>query len=427
MRETIFSLVFLSSVLVAFIHVSEAAVITAASCSRADVGAAVASATHGDTVRIPPGDCSWTTQLNVDVGITLTGAGQGVTTIRDNVPKNGTPSSSLMSFSVLAPNNFRITGFTLVGEATDSSIYNQGHIKLSGTAKAFRVDHITVSPPQTSVVRTFGYLWGVIDHVTVNGNKSILVAGHGEWGGSRYGDGSWAEQLYLGTEKAIYVEDCVLTANSNPIVANFTDGLDGARVVIRYNKFTQGNTGAHGADSGQRRRGIRSQEIYNNTFTFPPGMAVDSLAWFRGGTGVMFNNTVIADWVNSMAKKQNLRDNGSYIPWGQCNGTSPYDLNQAGQSGYRCVDQPGAGTSNHLNGVDNLPAQSVGNALDPIYVWNNTVNGRPNNGGDASIHVQAGRDFIEGVPRPGYTPFTYPHPLVNGQSVVPAPTRLQVR
>jgi hypothetical protein len=195
-------------------------------------------------------------------------------------------------------------------------------------------------------------------------------------------------------------------------------------VVFRYNNLTQGNTTAHGTDSGQRRRSIRSQEIYNNTYNFPPGMAVDFIAWFRGGTGVMYNNTInVPGGLNNVAKHQNQRDSQSFNPWGQCNGSSPYDQNQAGQSGYICVDQPGSGTSVNLQGSSSPAA--TGNISDPIYVWNNTVNGAPDNCGTFGCqddgHVKAGRDIIFQTARPGYTAFTYPHPLQSGIGTSNAP------
>jgi hypothetical protein len=412
---------------------AEAATYTTPTCAVADVAAAVAKATHGDTVAIPAGDCTWSTMLTVNVGITLKGAGEGVTIIRDNVPKIGGTASRLMTFAVNEPNRFRITGFTLVGVAQDPNVYNQGHIGLFGTSKAFRVDHLTVISPQTSLIRTFGWLYGVIDHITMTSSfKNLLQASHAGWGGSKYGDGSWADSLSLGTDKAIYVEDCVLTGTSAPVVTNFTDGLDGARLVIRNNVFVQGNTTSHGLDSGLRRRSIRSQEIYNNTFSFPAGMAAAFIAWFRGGTGVMFGNKVTGEWINHMAYAANQRDTQSFSPWGQCTGTSPYDLNLDG--GYRCADQPGSGTSRHLNGVDVPPAQPVNNALDPIYVWGNTLNGRPNDVGQYGTtgtgHVRTGRDIFFGTPRPGYIPYQYPHPLTEAGSSAPslsAPSGLQVK
>src|SRR5436305_659322 len=36
--------------------------------------------------------------------------------------------------------------------------------------------------------------------------------------------------------------------------------------------------------------------------------------------------------------------------------------------------------------------------------------------------IKSGRDYFNRTPKPGYTPFVYPHPLVNGVSSTPTPT-----
>src|SRR5207247_10296580 len=70
-----------------------AATHTAASCSRYDVGNAVNSAGNGDTVLIPAGNCTWTTNLTIaGKHLTLQGAGSGLTIIRDGVSKGVYPN-----------------------------------------------------------------------------------------------------------------------------------------------------------------------------------------------------------------------------------------------------------------------------------------------------------------------------------------------
>jgi hypothetical protein len=46
----------------------------------------------------------------------------------------------------------------------------------------------------------------------------------------------------------------------------------------------------------------------------------------RGGTGVMFNNTIIGNW-SSLSHVATYREFHSFGPWGACDGTSPYDVN----------------------------------------------------------------------------------------------------
>jgi hypothetical protein len=110
---------------------------------------------------------------------------------------------------------------------------------------------------------------------------------------------------------------------------------------------------------------------------------------------------------------------------------------------YAALDQPGRGsgdllrdngqdsfgkliTINTVTGTSSWPRQ----VLEPIYCWSNILNGAP-----ASIisdypTLQSGRDFYNNTPKPGYTPYTYPHPLVsgstNGSSQLLPPTNLHI-
>jgi hypothetical protein len=81
------------------------------------------------------------------------------------------------------------------------------------------------------------------------------------------------------------------------------------------------------------------------------------------------------------------------------------------------LDQPGRGKGALIPPVDNPLASGVmwpNQALDPVYSWNNK---RASDNSDVLIHsaeatMQEGRDFYNNTAKPGYTPYTYPHPLV---------------
>jgi hypothetical protein len=60
-----------------------------ASCSYADVSAAVALAAPGETVRVPPGHCTWEATLELTAGIRLIGDGIGRTVITNAVADHG--------------------------------------------------------------------------------------------------------------------------------------------------------------------------------------------------------------------------------------------------------------------------------------------------------------------------------------------------
>jgi hypothetical protein len=88
------------------------------------------------------------------------------------------------------------------------------------------------------------------------------------------------------------------------------------------------------------------------------------------------------------------------------------------------LDQPGRGRGDLITG--NPPINSTtGNAawphqeLEPCYSWNNIhspggehINFTP--AGSSSATLLQGRDYFNNTPMPGYTPYTYPHPLTTG-------------
>lgn len=92
------------------------------------------------------------------------------------------------------------------------------------------------------------------------------------------------------------------------------------------------------------------------------------------------------------------------------------------------LDQPGRGSGDLLrdNGQDangNLVVINTATgtsawphqALEPLYCWGNRLNGSPVTSLDNPYpQLKDGRDYYSNTPKPGYTPFVYPHPLVSG-------------
>jgi hypothetical protein len=419
---------------------SHASTIVASSCSFASVSSAVASAVDGDIVSIPAcAETDWTTTLTITKGITLQGAGEGLTILGDNISKGGTSCSGggpLIAWSVSSPKSFRLTALTIVGVSTDPTVCQKGHVTVGGSSHKMRVDHVTINPPQTVGVYVSGDIWGVIDHFTFQGGnhfQNAIRVEHINWNGTSgdsWGDRSWAAPINYGSAEGVYIEDSTFNYNfgSADTVGNSIDCFSGGRIIYRHNVSTQSNITTHGADSDQRHRGCRWMEIYNNSFSYTNIGGLAFVAWIRGGTGVFYNNTVTAaNYANNTVEAANCRDadagcggGPSYTPWGACDGTSPYDQNTPGQVGHLCVDQPGSGTSDLVSGSGGV---KVNNTADPIYVWNNLQNGSAKNRITGSINVVSGRDFFSGTARPGYTPYVYPHPLTGGPT---APTNLRV-
>jgi hypothetical protein len=103
------------------------------------------------------------------------------------------------------------------------------------------------------------------------------------------------------------------------------------------------------------------------------------------------------------------------------------------------MDQPSRGQGdridfttpiNTVTGVAGWPHQ----ALEPSYAWNNTYNGTQRSpftvgtGGGGGLNGEnaqlvQGRDYFQNTPMPGYTAYTYPHPLTGATPAsTPTPT-----
>lgn len=415
------------------------ATFNAASCSFTNVQSAVTSSASGDTVIIPAcSQTNWSSTLTITKGITLQGAGVGSTIIGDNVSKGGAGCSGggpLVSWSVDNPKSFRMTGLTIVGVTADPGVCQRGHVTVGGSTHSMRIDHLTINPAQTVSIYISGDIWGLIDHFTHVGDfvNGVRVE-HLNWNGTSndtWGDRSWVAAINYGSGEGVYIEDSSFTSTNANFIGGATDCFSGGRIVFRHNTVSMYNNQSHGTDSDQRHRSCRWQEVYSNTYTYSNVSNLAFINWIRGGTGVFYNNTVTAaGYSNKIVQVVNCRDASagcgggpSYTPWGACNGSSAYDQNSSG--GYRCVDQPGSGTSNLLGpdsgGTTITPANaSVGNALDPIYVWNNTLNGSSNNTTSGSTNEALNRDYFVGTARPSYTAYTYPHPLQGGSPPPPS-------
>ena len=96
----------------------------------------------------------------------------------------------------------------------------------------------------------------------------------------------------------------------------------------------------------------------------------------------------------------------------------------------RTFDQIGAGKGDLLTGAGPYGSTTMATpkawpnqAIEPCYSWNNKDNnGKLLNLGAGQGTIKEGRDFFNNTPKPGYTPYTYPHPLTGPLP----PTNLQI-
>jgi hypothetical protein len=317
--------------------------VNAASCNESDVNAVINGPTHtavsGDTINIPAGSCTWTTQMTVSVDITIQGAGQGVTTIVDNLA--GTP------FFVAKPSGstlFRMTAMTLQGgsalSGTDTEYAMSFTGPTTGAFTQFRLDHLTFTGfggTSTINVIFMDNIFGVLDHITDTQNNEVFVTMNESayQGVGSNGDNSWAQPDSLGTANAVYIENSSFTGTGAAGMAATDCDQGGCRFVFRFNTLVQAGVFNHGTESAGRPRGGRQMEVYDNTFT--SNEALDNTLAFavqvRSGTALIWNNTV--NYINygnypaftNFISLLSQRANFSFAPWGTCDGLGPYDDN----------------------------------------------------------------------------------------------------
>ena len=417
---------------------------------------------------VPAGTATWTSTLNITKNITLQGAGAESTIIVDDVPQahgnkprhsgkiprvstklsvrkaprrstnpekrqNKKPGGSegngapLISITLKRDLPFRMTGFTVKGLAQDTTNNSPGTIVIYGSSRSVRVDHVKFDRPGTGAMKVKG-VYGVVDHCYFdepNGKFGVQVEATG------FGDESFGTPANLGTADAFFIEDCTFVSNGRG-GHSATNPTSGGRVVFRHNTLINQNTAGHGTE-GARQRGMRSVEIYQNTFITDTVM--NKGVQLRGGTGVVWGNTFqsapgASGGYQNVIACLNFRSFNNYPNFGRATGSNPWDHN-TDSTGYEAIDQVGMGLCqdqirnnppvNQRTGTAAWPTQQ----RDLIYVWSNTFPQIPNktvfyisNMGPSPC-IRIGRDIINNgtTPEPGYKPYTYPHPLVSGVSV----------
>jgi len=224
-------------------------------------------------------------------------------------------------------------------------------------------------------------------------------------------------------------------------------------VVFRYNLLNNAGFGTHGADTSNY--GLRYFEYYNNTGVFnaySDGSTFNMNWWMfvRGGSYVVHDNTFSALSSQDYGSKATIlmttmnlqRDAGPNPCWGANPSTGGQYYPAPRQIGMGRVT--GTGAANYPpDGVTNSSADSqtyVGD-LEPAYIWNNGTSPLPNvsiedygTGNKDSCtgstdttanYVVLNRNYFNGsTAKPGYTPYTYPHPLTNLPPLPAPPTSL---
>ncbi|MFP4401233.1 MAG: DUF4215 domain-containing protein [Candidatus Woesearchaeota archaeon] len=400
----------------------EGSVINSSTCSSEDVQAAIDSANDGDTVIIPAGDCTWNEDDNIwngavylDKDIVL--RGQGEDTI---IRWNGEQSAIFTDFV-----GARITGLHFIFNE------DQDTIGIAIKGQGWRIDDCifenfvtdTIEGVSASTSSGAQHPVGLIDNNIFINTRALVLGSTSVMANDR-----WVEPLDLGTNNAVFIENNFFNrSNGNCIDSNY-----GGKYVFRFNDAEGCYVEAHSVQG--ENRASRSWEIYNNTLDQEEASIWVSMS-LRGGTGVIFDNTLTGDW-DSWERYINFDNRRSFetrdYPPGICNGTSDWDGNLL-SNGYPCRDQIGRSTDEYLwAGEAPYPAQS----LYPVFLWNNKhedgENVEVNIHNDCDAWIVENRDYYvdtisfdsehktyssiftddnKSTIQWSYKPYPYPHPL----------------
>lgn len=329
---------------------------TAASCNQSDVNAVINGPTHiavdGDTIVIPAGSCTWGPTgggitVSSGIGISIIGAGQGVTNITDDLTS---PQASIfLLLPAVTSSLSRISGMTILGQTGLGAGALLSPFAVAGTCNSttcaqLRIDHVTFDGSLQGTIQNSDTcivtdnVFGVLDHNSISGTSGQLFEfvnyNNSAWDGiGAYGDNSWASRDSFGTAKALYLENNTFGTRVSPgeTESSVNGGEGGGRIVARFNTCTSCATGMvnHGTESDGRPRGGRSVEYYGNTFTCSTGSSCEAVD-LRSGVAIEFGNSFTASggsWFNDYLSLVDYRANYSFSPWAVCDGTGPYDNN----------------------------------------------------------------------------------------------------
>lgn len=316
---------------------------------------------------------------------------------------------------------FRVAGMTMRGGTGDAT---KDFIGIGGFSLFQRVDHLHCDSTTyagdpyfgSTCIAWFGLptIAGVVDHVIVD----LQGASNGiRFFGTGNGDVTFNDPTALGTQSGwVYVEDSIIRTDGTNSGTGHQGGAandcqQAGNFVFRYNTFTGSGLQTHSTGSGGgRTRGCRKWEIYGNTYdsiatvsaSTPEGDRRLTVFYATSGSGVVWGNTISSatSYKTLVELHSNRRDNSTYSfaappnGYGYCGtdsglsgaGTN-WDQNTFTTTGYHCLDQPGMGRGDLLNGdfpnLTNLTTGCIYNQacayprqdVEPTREWLNTLAG----------------------------------------------------
>lgn len=391
------------------------------------------NAAAGDVINLTAGNATWSALTVNGKALTINGTGIGSQTIT----LTGGASAYHFTKSTTGPIRFKNMTWSMSNmKVTPHPVVVDGPWP-NGYPVIFQIMTINLSNADFMTAVTPGGV--IISQITQNGGLGDTLF----TGKQPSVNTSWTTKATMGMGDTtgfynFYIEDSVFNGG------NVTDCDDGCRIVVRHNVGNDSSFfNSHGADTSPF--GMMTFEIYENDVNYSAPSSncnagttnINQLVWIRGGTGVIFNNhfdpLVSSCWGTKGIWKFNNRNVEDARLGLTCAQVTYPTYHALGQS---------------YNGTATI--------TDPIYIWGN-VSDKPTSkphgfflnassgfawgnpcGFDWNTFFRWGRDAINtsvgsvtlpsgggevegqgGTAKPGYTPYTYPHPLVAG---TPPPT-----
>jgi hypothetical protein len=452
----------LFAVFTALITLVNAETQTAVSSNFADVSAAVAAASRGDTVIVPAGTGSvtWSSTLTLTKGVFLSGPGCDLLTI--------TAASQAIviqpdATAITNEETIRIEGFTFDG---NGSAGTTGIIRVFGAGvtsrkpfKNLAIGHNRFQNMAThsTVIYLNGQNRGAIFNNIFNRCDSILRSfGNDdttEWSNGHY-------PFAYGNSDNLFFEGNTIQFSSSfgGVESGWNEIGQGARVVMRYNTWDYANElsssgneslDVHGFQNypSNGQTGTMITEFYGNTISNSAGNRAINL---RGGWGLFYNNVITGKGINYIQINQyGPSDTGGSgctpnVPGAtgvynsQVNNTYAFN-NTVGGALVNIIRSSliGCGVSENTDywnynasfdgtsGIGRGTTAPTGNCKAGAAYW---VASTPTPTTNPNV-IQSGKLYkclAENVWTAYYTPYIYPHPLASRSPSPPPPQRLRV-
>ena len=364
------------------------------------------TAVNGDVINIPSGTCTWTTDLAVNVSITIQGAGTPNTTpstfgagTLNTIIVDDYASGPIIQAEVSYSSGALLRISTLDIEPESASTSLSSPISVAGTCTSsgcpnLRIDNIAFGPttPWTesengsnadTMIRTDN-VFGVLDHDTLPTGSGVSFAnvGHSAYlGVGSWGDNSWAQADTFGGANSLYAENNSFYTTEWLIDDEFSPtggGEGGGRYVARFNEVTCygciGVWSGHGLDTSGRPRSIRQIEAYGNTISCQPSSTeCGGITTGRGGTFITFGNTMTvassSGWstVSGPNIYRNVFNPSSWSYCGGLNSLNPWDTNDNTVYYSGTITVSGSGVLTMTDSSKSFPGLAVSGAPYSVY------------------------------------------------------------